>query len=130
MDEKTASLIEQQDIVLDAMGQLRVLRRGTLSTQVYTERQTRKAGHGACGPYHVLQGYREGKHYSRRVSGEETAQVTQQIERRKQFEALCAQYVDLGDALAEQPDAQAVQEEALKKRPAPRSRRTGKLHGS
>jgi len=130
MDEKAASLIEQQDVVLNAMGRLRIMRRGTLSAQVYAERQTRKAGHGACGPYHVLQGYREGKHYSCRVSDEEAPQVTQQIERRKQFETLCAQYVDLADALAQQPDAQAVEEEALKKRPRSPSRKIGKSRES
>ena len=128
--QTTPTLIEQQDTVLEAMSELRVMRRGTLSHQVYAQRSARNSGHGACGPYPLLQGYCEGKHFSRRVSAEDASRVANQIECRKQFEALCARYVSLGEALADRPDAEDDVQEALKKKRGPKSSKARKSRAS
>ena len=126
MNRTTPTLIEQQDTLLEAMSEIRVMRRGTLSPQVYSQRRARKSGHGACGPYPVLQGYCEGKHFSRRVSVKDAPRIANQLESRKQFEALCARYVSLGEALADRPDAETAVQEALKKKRGPKSSKAAK----
>jgi len=133
MNQPAATLIQQQDTLLEAMRQTRVMRRGTLSSQQYPQRRARKDGHGAAGPYALWQGYQDGKHFSQRVTVANVPRFTCQIEARKHFEGLCAQYVSLGEALAQASDADAAVQEALKKslragraksgNRAPRSRR-------
>jgi hypothetical protein len=130
MNPTTLALLEQQDALLEAMSTIRVMRRGTLSTQEYAQRRARKAGGGASGPYHLLQGYRDGAHFSRRVSAEGAPHVARQIESRKRLQALCAQYVLLGEALAEQPGAEAEWEERLKKKRGRRSSKAGRSRSS
>ena len=115
MDATTREVEQQQNALLDQMRTLRVMRRGTLSHQEYPERRARKLGTGASGPYFVWQGFRSGKHFSKRVSAQEAEQVKHEIETRRQFERLCEEYVRLGESLATREGARTKQDESLKK---------------
>lgn len=126
MDAKTREIERQQDALLDQMRTLRVMRRGTLSYQEYPQRRTRKQGTGVSGPYCVWQGFRNGKHFSKRVSAQQAERVKCDIETRHQFERLCAQYVRLGEELATREGARTQQDESLKKGLTPRSKQTRK----
>jgi len=116
MDQSTRQIQQQQDALLEQMGKIRVMRRGTVSRQQYLERCARKDGKGAWGPYFMWQGYRDGKHFSQRMSAREAQRMQREIEARKQFEGLCGEYVKLGEALAQRHAApMGASEEALKK---------------
>lgn len=115
MDAVTREVEQQQNALLDQMRTLRVMRRGTLSRQEYSQRRARKQGTGASGPYFVWQGSHSGKHFSKRVSAQEAEQVKHEIETRQQFERLCEEYVRLGEALATREGARTQQDGALKK---------------
>jgi hypothetical protein len=130
MNQTATAILKQQNAILDAMSETRVMRRGTLSIQEYPARRARKNGHGVTGPYALWQGYQDGKHFSERVTGQDVVRFTGQIEARKRFELLCAQYINLGQALAQAPDAASAVEEALKKKPVRKSSGTGKSHVS
>jgi len=130
MNQTAATIIKQQDALLEAMGETRVMRRGTLSMQEYGERRTRRNGQGAAGPYALWQGYQDGKHFSRRVPVQDVPQFAREIETRKHFESLCARYVSLGEALAQSPDAKTAVEDALKKKPGRKSNKAKKSDAS
>ncbi|MBI2435089.1 MAG: hypothetical protein HYV26_19710 [Candidatus Hydrogenedentes bacterium] len=118
-------LAERQQKLLLEMGQIQVMRRGTLSPQVYPERRKRKEGTGKEGPYFVWQGSLKGKHFSVRVRAEEAPRFADEIAQRRKFEALAAEYIALGQRLAELPGAPALGEE-VKKKPSSRRNRTRK----
>jgi hypothetical protein len=101
MDKQKQQLNQQQDALLEQMGQIRVMCRGTLSAQEYPARRARKDGQGAAGPYYLWQGFIDGKHFSRRVSAQEAQRLKEGIEARHHFEQLSGQYVELGEALSE-----------------------------
>ncbi|MBI3118573.1 MAG: hypothetical protein HYZ00_07800, partial [Candidatus Hydrogenedentes bacterium] len=44
-------ILRRQQQVLDDMGRITRMRRGTLSRQEYPQRRERKQGEGAAGPY-------------------------------------------------------------------------------
>jgi len=121
---------QRQCEVLQAMGRIQVMRRGTVSTQEYSQRRKRKGGAGATGPYWLWQGSIGGKHFSQRVSAQEGARFAQEIEQRREFERLSAEYVALGEALAKllgEQDQQRVQaEEEVKKKSRQPSTKTRK----
>jgi len=123
MDKHIEHLHQQQDALIEKMGQFRVMYRGTLSEQRYLARRARKGGEGATGPYFVWQGTREAQRFGRRVNAREAQRIREGIEARHRFEALCAQYVALGEALAECLEAKNEAMDALKKTPKSPSRR-------
>jgi hypothetical protein len=108
------------------MRQYQLMYRGTLSGQHYGGRRARKAGQGATGPYFVWQGSLGGKHFSRRVNARQAELLKQGIEARHEFEALCAQYVALGQALAEHLYQEGELAERVKKTPTCPSKRAQK----
>ena len=126
MDATSREIQRQQNALLDQMRTLRVMRRGTLSHQEYPERRARKQGAGASGPYFLWQGFRGGKHFSKRVSAQQAEQVRHEIETRRQFEQLCEEYVRLGEALATGERARTEQDESLKKGLKSRSKQARK----
>jgi len=126
--QQTIEQIEQrQDAVVEQMSRIRVMRRGTVSEQHYQGRRKRKGGTGASGPYYIWQGYVNGKRFSQRVSATEVERIKQEIEQRRRFERLCAEYVGLGEALAQAGHEQVDQFDGVKKGLKSRSNRAGKL---
>jgi hypothetical protein len=93
---------QRQDALLEAMGAIRVMRRGTVSEQRYAERRQRKGGAGACGPYFLWQGYVRGKRFSERVAPGQAEAMREEMAQAKRFQELCQEYMALGEALAEQ----------------------------
>lgn len=126
MDTRIQQVEQQQDALMEQMRSIRVMRRGTLSEQYYTARCARKGGEGAVGPYFLWQGSINGKHFSRRVNASEAEHVKAGIEARHHFERLCAQYVELGEALAAHSQQNNESVEAIKKGLKSRSKRAKK----
>lgn len=126
MDATTREIEQQQNVLVDQMRTLRVMRRGTLSRQEYLQRRARKQGTGASGPYFVWQGFRNGEHFSKRVAAHEAERVKHEIQARRQFEGLCQEYVRLGEGLATREDARTKQDEALKRGLKSRSKQARK----
>jgi hypothetical protein len=125
MNRHRQQVTQRQDAILEQMGKFRTMFRGTVSEQQYAQRRARKEGEGATGPYFVWQGSIDGKHFSRRVSGQRAQQLREGIQARHRFEQLCAQYIELGEAHA----ALALEGEpsnALKKTPKSPSKPTRK----
>ena len=100
MNNSMRQIKQQQDAALKEMGEIRVMRRGTLSRQEYRQRRARKGGKGASGPYFVWQGYTDGKHFSQRVPSRNAERIGRKINARTVFERLCAEYVRLGEVSA------------------------------
>jgi len=107
-------IVERQEEILESIGQIRLMERGTVSRQTYTERAKRKDGKGAVGPYLLWQGTVKGKRFGKRLSGPEAERVEAGIVQRHAFEALCEEYVELSCRLSA-ADGEGASEEALKK---------------
>jgi hypothetical protein len=130
MNSELQRIHRRQQEVLEAIGRIDTMRRGALSRQHYPDRRARKDGRGAVGPYFVWQGYENGKHFSRRVSAEQAERLSREIEERKRFERLCAEYVALGEARADAGQREGDPADDVKKKPNSPSRRTRKSGGS
>ena len=126
MSMSAREIVKRQDEILQAISQIRVMQRGTLSQQTYPQRAERKEGKGAVGPYGLWQGTVGGKRFGQRVTGVEAQRVREGISQRHRFEALCEQYIELSCQLAALVGEGAAQEEILKKKPRSRSRRASR----
>lgn len=88
--------------ILDAMRQIERLRQGTISEQYYGSGESRQ------GPYYVLQGYAEGKHWSRRIPKGQVEQVRADLKAGADFQDLCRKFADVTEEatiMADQPDS-------------------------
>jgi hypothetical protein len=82
VEQKRAELI-------DEMCQIERLRQGTISEQYYGTGENRQ------GPYYVLQGYADGKHWSKRIPRHQVEQVKADLEAGAHFKELCQQFADV-----------------------------------
>ncbi len=80
---------EKRDGILEKMRQIERLRQGTISEQFYG------AGEKKQGPYYVLQGYDNGKHWSKRVRRDQIDQVRQDIGEGARFKELCHDFAEV-----------------------------------
>ena len=129
MSMSAQQIVKRQNEILEAIGRVRVMRRGTLSRQTYAERAKRKHGKGAVGPYCLWQGSVRGQHFSRRVSGGEAERIEQGIAQRHAFEALCEEYTELSCRLAALEGQETDWEGMVKKGLKSRSSKAGKSRG-
>ena len=129
MSKSARQIVNSQEQIIEAMGRIRVMRRGTLSQQAYPERAKRNNGKGAVGPYGLWQGTVGGQRFGKRVSGVEAEQISEGIAQRHVFEALCEKYVELSCRLGALECEQAAAEQAVKKGLESRSNRTRKSNG-
>jgi hypothetical protein len=60
---------QKREGILDDMRQIERLRQGTISEQFYGKGENRQ------GPYYILQGYSEGKHWSKRIPRDQVEKV-------------------------------------------------------
>lgn len=95
---------QQRRDILEQMGSIEHMQRGTLSQQHYRREQDGKTV--VQGPYHVLQRTQNGKHYSERVPAEKVSDVQKAITGQERFWELADQYVDLTEAMTRQEMAQ------------------------
>jgi hypothetical protein len=97
MNPSLTSLEEQREQVLEQMRSIDRLHRGTLS-QHFLRRQ-RGGKTVTHGPYFVLQGYFQGKKFSRHVPAEKAAEVGQHVENYQRFQALAGRFVTLTEQI-------------------------------
>jgi len=77
------------------------LRRGSLSKQFFKARRRHAARRG---PYYVLQGFFRGKKFSERIPPDQAAQVEQDVDNYRRFQALAEEYVTLSDQITRLQD--------------------------
>lgn len=118
---------QQQDDVLEKIRRLRVVRSGTLSAQTLGKPKKERAARCEWGPYYAWQGYRDGRHFSRRIPAAQAERYRREIDARKQLDQLCSEYIRLGEELAGVlHEDRGASDEALKKglkSPSRRARR-------
>ncbi len=85
MDKRTR---QKRDGILDEMRQIERLRQGTVSEQFYGMGENRQ------GPYYVLQGYTDGKHWSKRVPRDQIEQVREDLGAGTRFKDLCGEFAE------------------------------------
>ena len=95
-------LLQQRQAILVQMQAIDRLRRGSLSQQFF-----RSGGSGPAtvrGPYFVLQGFFHGKKFSQRVPPAQAAQVQQDVENYRRFQAQAEAFVTLSDQITRLQD--------------------------
>lgn len=95
-------LEQRREEVLRKMGEIRTMRRGSVSEQFLKVAHKGKAEPVQRGPYYLWQYWEDGKPVRRRLKG--VAQVRaarQEVAARKRFEQLCEEYVHITESLAE-----------------------------
>jgi len=117
MKPSVDDLLKQRESVLLHMKAVVRLRRGSLSTQFFKARPTK--GAGPRGPYYVLQGFFHGKKFSERVPPDQAAQVQQDVENYRRFQALAGEFVTLSDQITRQQDQPADLKKNLSPRRSP-----------
>jgi len=85
MDKQTQAT---RNGILEEMGGIERLRQGTLSEQYYGTGANRR------GPYYLLQGYADGRHWSRRVPRDCVEQVRADLEAGVRFQDLCRSFAE------------------------------------
>ena len=110
--------LEQQRLnILDQIGKIRYMRRGTINEQYLRVPQKEKEAL-LRGPYYVLSRNEDGRTKSSRVNKAELDLVRQDIEAYKEFQKLSKEYVDVTEALAQQ-ERGVEDAERVKKTPLP-----------
>lgn len=80
---------KKREKILEQMRDIQRLRQGTISEQFYGKGENRQ------GPYYVLQGYTEGKHWSKRIPRDQLEQVQADLQAAGHFRELCKGFADL-----------------------------------
>jgi len=88
----------KREEILEEIRQIERLRQGSISEQYYGTGDARQ------GPYYVLQGYVDGKHWSKRIGRDQLEQVRADLEAGVHFNALCRQYAQVTEAATLQAD--------------------------
>ena len=124
----TPNELEQERLdVLKRMGEIRTMRRGSVSEQFLKVAHKGKAEPVARGPYYLWQYWEEGKPVRRRLKGgPEVAAARREVAAHKRFEHLCDQYVHIAESLAEVERGPECSADSLKKGLKSRSSRTSK----
>ena len=92
--------LEQKRLgILEKIGSIRFMRRGTINEQYLPVKQKGKQPL-LRGPYYVLSKNEDGKTKSQRLKKNEMEQVRQDVEAYREFQKLSKEYVDVTEALA------------------------------
>lgn len=86
MDKQTQ---QKRDRILEEMRRIERLRRGTISEQFYGTGENRQ------GPYYVLQGYSDSRHWSKRIPRDQAAQVREDLGAGARFRELCDEFAEV-----------------------------------
>lgn len=123
-------LEQQRRGLLKQMGEIRTMRRGTVSEQFLKVPHKGQAEPVERGPYYLWQYWEHGKPMRQRLcSASEVASARKEVAAYKEFEQLCERYVYVAEALAEADRETLVSEEAVKKGLKSRSSRARKSRG-
>jgi len=96
--------------LIDEMRRIDRLRQGTISEQYYGTGENRQ------GPYYVLQGYADGKHWSKRIPRDQVEQVKADLEAGVRFKDLCQQFADVTEEATIMEDQPASKKNAAKRK--------------
>ena len=96
--------------LIDEMRQIDRLRQGTISEQYYGTGDNRQ------GPYYVLQGYADGKHWSKRIPRDQINQVKADLKAGARFKDLCQQFADVTEDATIMEDQPASKKNATKRK--------------
>ena len=122
MNSNLDALRLKQPALLQQMQTIARLRRGSLSQQFF-----QSSDHPATrrGPYYVLQGFFRSQKFSERVPAAQAAQVQQDVDNYRRFQALAEEYVTVSDQLTrledERPDSK--KNSSPRRSPPPSSRK-------
>lgn len=94
-------LLQKRQSLLQQMQAIDRLRRGSLSKQFFKSSRRHAARRG---PYYVLQGFFRGKKFSERVPPDQAAQVEQDVDNYRRFQALAEEYVTVSDQITRLQD--------------------------
>lgn len=123
----TQSFERQRQAVLEQMSGIRSMRPGSISEQYLNVRLKGQTKPVLRGPYYLWQYYEKGKPVRRRLtSPQEIELARQEIANHKRFTELCKEYENLTRRLGQAEREQAASQEAVKKKPVSRPRRTPK----
>jgi hypothetical protein len=119
--------VEQRrtQIVEQAM-KIRSMELGALSEQMLPVKHKDETQPVLKGPYYVLSRRENGKTRSRRVGKDELEQIQRDVDNRRRFESLCAEFKELTQELGALDRQQDSADEALKKGLKSRSKRVSK----
>ncbi len=112
-------LLRQRQSVLLQMQSIDRLRRGSLSKQFFKSRPPAVAARQ--GPYYILQGFFHGKKFSERIPHAQAAQVEQDVENYRRFQALAEEYVTVSDQITRLPEQPRESKKNSSRRRSPRS---------
>jgi hypothetical protein len=119
MNRSAQQLRQKRDAVLQQMGAIDHLRRGTLSRQFFKKRQQgRTVQHG---PYFVLQCFFKGKKCSERIPAQQAPQVQEQVSNYQRFQQLADEFVSLSDQITQLEAATAESKKNSSPRKSPPS---------
>lgn len=96
--------------LIDEMRQIDRLRQGTISEQYYGTGDDRQ------GPYYVLQGYADGKHWSKRIPRDQVEQVKADLEAGARYKDLCQQFADVTEQATIMEDQPACKKNTTKRK--------------
>jgi len=120
MNASLSQLEKRREQILQQIGAIDRLRRGSLSRQFFkTPRPDAKAQQG---PYFVLQGYIQGKKFSQRVPAQQAPQVEPLVANYKRFVELAEEFVTVTDQITRLAETQP---DVKKKNSRPRSAKNG-----
>ncbi|MCX5757634.1 MAG: hypothetical protein NTU83_03840 [Candidatus Hydrogenedentes bacterium] len=120
-------LEQQRQAILKKMGQIRTMRRGTISEQFLKVPHKGQAEPARRGPYYLWQYWERDKPKRQRLCNDaEVEAARREVAAYKEFEQLCGQYVAVGEALREAERKPLASDETLKKGLKSRSNRARK----
>lgn len=116
------ALRQQQPALLQQMQAIDRLRRGSLSRQFFKSPGPQAPRRG---PYYVLQGFFHGKKFSERVPQDQAAQVQQDVDNYRRFQALAENYVTVSDQISRLEDQRddAKKNSSRRRSPPPSSKK-------
>jgi hypothetical protein len=100
---------QKRDGILDEIRRIERLRQGTISEQFYGRGKDRQ------GPYYVLQGYTDGKHWSKRVPRDQVEQVREDLGAGTRFKELCGKFAELTEQATMAEDQPSGKKNASKR---------------
>ncbi len=120
----------RRQAILKKMGELRTMRRGTVSEQFLNVRHKGQARPVRRGPYYLWQYWEGGMPKRQRLhAGAEVESARKEVAAYKEFELLCKEYVSVAEALAAEERDTSASEDSLKKGLKSRSSGTRKSRG-
>ena len=125
-----AKLERQRTEILERIGRIRTMRRGTVSAQFLKVPQKGQPEPAERGPYYLWQYWEKGRPIRKRLrSAAEVAAARKEAAAHKEFEELCGHYVRVAEQLGELEREAAASQEAVNRGLKSRSSKARKSSG-